>query len=151
MRISLDIVGEGRQKSELMVLVRQLEIENQVRFLGGLSREQVLKTISASDVLVLSSRHETFGVVVIEALALGKPVIATRCGGPESFVTNEDGLLIPPGDIEAMTDAMRKIREEINYYDPVRIRERCRRRFSERAVVARLSKIYSEIININNR
>jgi glycosyltransferase involved in cell wall biosynthesis len=145
--ISLDIVGEGREKSRLNALVRQLGIEDQVHFLGGLSRGQVLKAISKTDILVLSSRHETFGVVVIEALALGKPVIATRCGGPESFVTQEDGLLVPFGDIKAMAEAMKIIREEINCYDPVKIRESCRRRFSEQAVITRMSGIYSEILN----
>ncbi|MEI2707753.1 MAG: glycosyltransferase [Chitinophagaceae bacterium] len=66
----------------------ELGIQQQVQFLGQLNRTQVKATFtSMPDVFVLPSTYETFGVVLIEALACGKPVIATACGGPENIVT----------------------------------------------------------------
>ena len=78
----------------LEALVQEKALTEQVTFLGSLTREQVRQEVSEADAFVLSSEYETFGVVVIEALALGKPVIATRCGGPESIVVPSVGYLV---------------------------------------------------------
>ena len=59
-----------------------------------------------SNAFVLASRTETFGVVYIEALSQGLPVIATRCGGPESIVTSDNGLLVPIENIPELTKAL---------------------------------------------
>jgi len=80
--IYLTLGGDGPVRSQLEQLAQNLDLIDKVKFTGMLSREQVVAEMAAADAFVLSSRYETFGVVVIEALALGKPVIATRCGGP---------------------------------------------------------------------
>ena len=105
--------------------------------------------MAVADAFVLSSRNETFGVVIIEALALGKPVIATQCGGPESILRPADGLLVPVDDVSAMANAMCQLIERRNDYDPVEIRQSCVARFSETAIAKRLNWIYAEVLSIS--
>lgn len=144
--VYLDIGGDGPERPRLESLTKTLGILKQIRFLGLLSREQVRDAMADADVFVLPSHIETFGVVVVEALALGKPVIATRCGGPESIVEQGDGLLVPTHDVAALAKAMAEVFANVDCYKPADIRARCRKRYSEDAVVARLSKVYREVI-----
>ena len=105
---SFDLVigGDGPERQKLQQLAANLGIAERCHFLGGLNREQVRDQMQKCDVFVLSSLHETFGVVVGEAMACGKPVISTRCGGPEFIVTAENGVLVDVGDAQALADAM---------------------------------------------
>lgn len=109
----LNIAGEGPQSGYLRELAKTLGVHNQVRFLGHLSREEVRSALWSANVLVLASLHETFGVVLIEALSTGLPVIATRSGGPESIVTPEVGMLVGAGDAEELCSAMQRMRQEV--------------------------------------
>lgn len=144
-QVALHIGGDGAMRTDLEQLVKKLGIASQVHFLGKLSRESVLKAMQRSDAFVLSSRYETFGVVLIEALALGKPVIATRCGGPESIVNDGNGILVPVNDVSAMAQAMQNLFRHRAEYDPIAIRADCEKRFSEQAVVKELIKEYQSI------
>ncbi len=147
--VHLHIGGDGKERQALERLVKNLGVVEQVRFLGKLSREQVLDEISATDAFVLSSQHETFGVVLIEALALGKPVIATRCGGPEDIVTERDGLLVPVDDVDALADAMQVLyANRADYHADSLRRQSCRERFSEEVVAQRLLNIYTEVLSL---
>ena len=84
-------------------------MSTQVEFPGLLNREEVRNIIQESHVVVSSSIIETFGVTLIEGMSCGKPVIATRSGGPEEFVTPEVGILIPTDDITALANAMKSM------------------------------------------
>ena len=147
--IRLTLGGDGPVRSQLEQLAHDLGIAEKVKFTGMLTREQVLAAMAAADAFVLSSRYETFGVVVIEALALGKPVIATRCGGPESIVRKEDGILILVDDVDALAAAMIKMVENRNDYDPAEIRKACSARFSEAAIAKRLMNTYADVVAVN--
>lgn len=145
--VELWLGGDGPIRGDLETTATDLEIASQVRFLGALTREQVREALGTADIFVLPSHYETFGVVVAEALAMGKPVIATRCGGPECIVRKEDGILIPVGDPEDMADAMMTMRREISTYRPEMLRKACENRFSAEPVVAQLKDLYSELIH----
>jgi glycosyltransferase involved in cell wall biosynthesis len=85
----------------------ELGLDGRVRFLGGVSRDTVLRLFRAADASVLPSAWENFPHTVVEALAVGCPVIATAVGGvPEVVVDGENGLLVPPGDQAALTAAI---------------------------------------------
>jgi len=142
----LIVGGDGEERSQLEVLTAELGLGGQVTFLGNLERKQVLDVISRSDAFVLSSHFETFGVVLVEALALGKPVLATRCGGPESIVMPSDGLLVEKGNIEALSAGLRQLRERAFEYDSEAIRSACLERFGENAVVEQLSGVYENTV-----
>jgi glycosyltransferase involved in cell wall biosynthesis len=141
--IQLVIGGEGPEKLTLENLASELGISSQIKFLGLLSRKEVVNLMKNSHAYVLSSHFETFGVVLVEALALGRPVIATKCGGPESIVTPQDGYLVPPNEVNLLAEAMRSMYEEYCSFDQQKIRERCLDRFSEKAVSSALKELYS--------
>ena len=143
--VQLRIGGEGLLQEQLERQAMELGIDNQLRFLGPLDREQVRFEMKTCHAFVLPSHYETFGVVLIEALSLGKPVISTRCGGPEEIVTPKNGVLVSTKDIVGLGEAMEAMRTNINRYDNVWIQEDCVSRFGENAVVGMLSNIYSEV------
>lgn len=144
--VHLRIGGDGPLLRRLEALCQNLGIERQVRFLGKLTREQVLAEMRASDVFVLASLHETFGVVLIEALACGKPVIATSCGGPEEIVNASNGILVPRGDEVALGRAMLQMMDSIASYDRETIRQNCLALFGEAAIVGRLLEVYERVL-----
>lgn len=140
----LRIGGSGPMADSLRRLSAELGIELQVNFLGWLSREQVLAEMIASDAFVLSSHSETFGIVLAEALACGKPVVATACGGPECIVNEGNGLLADVGDVQGLGKAMRELRDQRDRYDDEAIRADCAARFGEDAVMESMVALLHE-------
>jgi glycosyltransferase involved in cell wall biosynthesis len=99
---SLVVVGDGEEREALEAIAGP-----RVRFLGALARGRVLEVMAAADAVVLSSAWENFPNVLVEALAVGTPVIATRVGGvPEIVEDGVNGLLVPPGDRQALAAAI---------------------------------------------
>jgi glycosyltransferase involved in cell wall biosynthesis len=109
-RVSLLVVGDGPDRGQLERTSTELGLDDRVRFVGGRSREDVLRILSAADAAILSSRWENFPHLVVEALAVGTPVIATAVGGvPEIVHDGENGLLVPAGDPDALAEAIRRL------------------------------------------
>lgn len=145
--VELRIGGVGPIRSELEQLADDLNIREQVVFLGLLTREQVLHEMQQANVFVLSSHFETFGVVLVEALACGKSVIATACGGPECIVNEQNGLLVPAQEPDHLSTAMQQIYENFCTYSPTEIRNDCLARFGESVVIDQLSKTYNTVLD----
>jgi glycosyltransferase involved in cell wall biosynthesis len=148
--VSLQIAGEGELRSALTGLAEELKVSRQVQFLGNLSRDETLRQMDKCNCLVLPSHYETFGVVLIEALTRGKPVVATRCGGPDCFVTRENGLLVPPCDIKGLGDAMDKMRTRITDYAAATIRSSALARFGREPFSQLLDEFYDRALATNN-
>ncbi|EJG2187661.1 glycosyltransferase [Citrobacter freundii] len=144
--IQLKIGGDGVCRNDLEELAIELNIDNKIKFLGALTRDEVFIQINQADAFVLSSEYETFGVVLIEALALGKPVVATRCGGPESIVTDEVGVLVEKNSVPALCNGMEMIYTNRENLDANKIRTYCQKNFSEDAVTDKLLHIYQNIL-----
>ena len=107
--VTLVLAGEGPERAHLETHARELGLGSRARFIGGTSREGVLRLFRAADAALLSSAWENFPHTVVEALAVGCPVIATAVGGvPEVVRDGENGLLVPPGDPEALAGAIRR-------------------------------------------
>lgn len=146
-QVTLQVVGDGAELNRLRRLSHELQIAHQICFSGTLTREQVTKSILNADALVLTSSYETFGVVLVEALALGKPVIATRCGGPESIVRDGiDGYLVPTDDPNALATALKKLQRNYVEFSPQTLRSGCEQRFGANSVVSELMDTYSQVI-----
>ena len=145
--VLLYIGGSGPKTAELIQLANQLGIAEQVHFLGMLSRDQVRAAMANAHAFVLASQVETFGVVLIEALAMGIPVVATRCGGPEDIVTSANGVLVDPGDVQSLGAAMGRIYRNAATYEAREIRRDCSERFSESAVTRRLQFSYQLVLD----
>ena len=143
--VELRIGGDGLVRPALERLSARLGLGAQVRFLGSLSRDGVVREMLAADAFVLCSRCETFSLVLAEALACGTPVISTACGGPECIVHESNGLLVPPGDVGALGQAMVVMRGRRGTYDAEALRRDCAARFGREAVVAQWRRIYEEV------
>ena len=111
--VSLVVVGDGPDRAALERQSAELGLGGRVQFLGARSREDVLRVLHAADAALLSSRWENFPHLVVEALAVGTPVIATAVGGvPEVVRDGENGLLVPAGDPDALAGAIRRLLED---------------------------------------
>jgi glycosyltransferase involved in cell wall biosynthesis len=107
---SLLVAGDGPDLSDVRRRAAELGLDGRVRFLGPLDRVAVLTLFRGADASLLTSSWENFPHTVVEALAVGTPVIATRVGGvPELVRDEENGLLVPPGDAEAVARAARRL------------------------------------------
>ena len=146
--VVLRIGGAGPERSRLEHLANDLGLKSQVEFLGGIGREQVRTAMQAANVLVLPSSQETFGVVLIEAMSTGIPVIATRSGGPEEIITADTGLLTSPGDVEELGKALVEARERV--WNAELIRHSVESRFSSGVIAAALTDVYRSAISAGN-
>ena len=115
---------------------------DRIEFLGIRDPEEVAALMQKSAVLVLPSRAESFGAVLVEALASGTPVIATRCGGPEDIVTDKVGRLVASEDPEALANAIADVLSNLDSYRPEDLRAYAVSRFSLRSVTERIRAEY---------
>jgi glycosyltransferase involved in cell wall biosynthesis len=111
----LVIVGGGEQYAELQALIVNLEMEKRITMAGQAGHDQIPRYLQSFDLFVVPSLtdRESFGVAAVEASACGLPVIASRVGGlPEVVLDGRTGLLVPPGDIDALAAAMARLLSE---------------------------------------
>ncbi|WCP73936.1 glycosyltransferase [Sphingomonas hankookensis] len=144
--VALTIIGDGSERARLERMVGDLVLTEVVEFAGRVALADMPKAMGTGDLLVSASDFETFGVTLIEGMALGMPVVATRSGGPDSIVTSDVGTLVPLGDPIALADAVAAIMDNIERYRPADIRTHCDARFSPRTVCRSLTTIYAEAI-----
>jgi glycosyltransferase involved in cell wall biosynthesis len=140
------IGGNGPARSSLEAQARRLGVESRCRFLGMLKPDEVRSWMQQCDVFVLPSLVETFGVVIGEAMACGKPVIATRCTGPEFIITEENGLLVEINDSGDLAAAMEKVMTGGVRFDAAAIRRSVTDRFGEEVYLENLSRIYESVL-----
>lgn len=130
-----------RQENELRALAAQLGLRG-VTFHGLQRPDEVARRMRESALLVLPSHAESFGAVLIEALASGVPVVSTYCGGAEDIVVDGVGTLVPPGDVAALADAIIGMLERRGAYDPQRLRTHAVERFAWERVAAETIDVY---------
>jgi glycosyltransferase involved in cell wall biosynthesis len=107
--VTLAVAGDGPDRESLEGRARALGLDGRARFLGSVPREHVLRLFRAADASVLSSSWENFPHTVVEALAVGTPVISTAVGGVSEVVRDgENGLLVPAGDVPALAAAIER-------------------------------------------
>lgn len=133
-KYNLMIAGDGVLRDELLERASQLGIADQCEIPGYQSREQILALLDASHCFVLSSHSETFGVVLIEAMARGIPAISSRIDGPTEIVNADNGLLFTSNHADELGDRMQEIAENYDQYEPARIIHSVSSRFGSDAV-----------------
>jgi len=113
---TLEIVGDGELRSQLEAQVRDAGLSHAITFRGWLSQPEAAKALQAADALVLPSLYECGGAVVLEAMAIGLPVIATDWGGPADYLDDTCGILVDPYSrsdfIHGLTVAMIRLAED---------------------------------------
>lgn len=139
---TLDIVGEGDLRGRLLARAQALGVGDAVRFLGEHSRRDVRDLLRRSHVYVCSSLTESFGVAVIEALAVGLPAVVTRCGGPEWFVDDTRGAVVAPGDADALAAGIVGVADRLESFAPGELHGFVAQRFGPAAVVEQITEHY---------
>ena len=142
---NLIIVGDGQMRASIEAQIEELGLGKHVRMIGKVDREEICKQLSDSDCFVLASQSETFGVSYIEAIASGLPVIASKCGGPEDFVNEENGILIEKDNLEELVKAMLFMYENARCYDHKKISMDISERFCAEMISKEIINAYASI------
>jgi glycosyltransferase involved in cell wall biosynthesis len=143
---SLRIVGDGPDRAALGDLARTLGLTDAVRFVGALTGRALAEELAGAHAFVSSSRKEGFGVALVEGLATGLPVLATRSGGPEDFVRPEQGILVAPDDADALAVGLVDLVEGLAGFDRRAIAASVAEQFAPDIVGRRLVRLYSEVL-----
>lgn len=147
--VQLEIIGGGPDLPFIANKIASYGLSKQIRLLGVMPPEEVSNHLCQSDCFVLSSRIETFAIVVIEAMAKGLPIIATRCGGPETFLRPEHGILIDKEDTNQLSSAMKYMVEHYKDYDLNDIRAFSLTHFSQDVIANQIITVYNQVLNKN--
>ena len=142
-KIRLVICGDGPEKKQLESLIEKYKIEGLVLLKGKVDQDCLLNEYRESKCLVLPSENETFGVVLIEALSCGIPVIATTSGGPEDIVNDENGVLVDYGNVNQLARAMIEMSKNDMNFNNDSIRQSIIDKYSNDAIVKTLKFIYA--------
>lgn len=142
----LVIGGDGPLRDDLVRLSDSLGLSGNVIFRGLLNREEVHEELKKCHIFLLSSLYETFGVVLIEALAVGRPVITTDCGGPRDIVTRENGVILKSFRAEEMAGKIKEMIEHYSQYEQEKISEDCYNRFGEDHIISQIQEGYNMVL-----
>ena len=145
-KVRLTICGQGEEEGALRKLIHELGMDQRIQMLGLRPREEIAQRLGDADCFVLASVSETFGVSYLEALSCGVPVIATRCGGPECFVNEHNGLMVEPNDVDALSNAMLTMYCNDGSYNRAAIAAQIRENYSSEAVAFRLMQEYEQVV-----
>lgn len=144
--VTLHIVGGGEYQQHFEKMARDMEIEDRVIFHGMCDKQKVYEIVSQMDFLVSASLVESFGCSIAEALLLGKPVLATRCGGPEGFVTNQVGRLVEKGSAEALYNGILEMIQCLDSFQKQDIQKYAYERFDNRVICRKYEKEYQKVL-----
>ena len=148
----LDVVGYGPYENKYRQLVEKLNLINKVKFYGMKTKNDVANFMQNCDFLVFPSLvipniWEGWGIVLIEAIACGKPVITTTSNcKPGDFIVTDYGVLVPPKDSEALLKAIKYMLDNFNKYPTEDMIKYVRKNFSYKAVGRLLHRIYVQVL-----
>lgn len=142
----LVIGGDGPQREIYQALASDLEIAANVQWLGTLSRQQAANEMQNCDAFVLPSFHENLPLVLLEASACGKPLIGTYCGGSESIINEKNGLVVEPGNVDALYGAMEDMYLNHQRYNAEEIRADFISKYSRPVVCKQIMDLYKQVI-----
>jgi glycosyltransferase involved in cell wall biosynthesis len=145
----LHIGGNGALIGFYRNMAKEYGIESNCKFYGEIVPEKIPGFYSGLDLFILPSRYETFGIVLVEAMACGIPVIATKCGGPEEIVIPSAGILIEKENPEELAGAILKISENRALYNSEAIRSYAVNTFGKQAYTDRIAALYKETLMKN--
>jgi len=143
----LDVVGDGPARRQYEELVQDLKLGDKVIFHGTKTKAEVAEYMRQSDIFVLPSLVETFSIACAEALATGTPVLATACGGPEDFLTEDTGVTVSPADAEVLREGLDYMLDHWWRFSSERMSEYSLALFSPQHIGKRIHMVYKKVIN----
>lgn len=142
--VHLDVVGDGPLLSKYKRLAAELELDDIVQFHGFRPKPEIAELMRAADLFVLASRFENNPCVVMEALASGLPIVATRVGGIPELVTADNGILAEPSDPDSIAEKIEDALARLDTFDREAISRDALARFGREQIGAELAAAYDE-------
>ncbi|SHK23815.1 Glycosyltransferase involved in cell wall bisynthesis [Hathewaya proteolytica DSM 3090] len=141
----LVIGGDGSEKETLQNLIRDSHMESQIHLIGALSRQEVAEEMNKCDAFVLASPYETFGVVYIEAMFCGKPVIGLYNGGADNIIKSYNGIIIEKNNGILLRDALIYMKNNIQNYSSEKICKETMNKYSSNTVAKIIFSLYNKV------
>jgi len=143
----LHIGGTGSLEESYKSLARELGIDSKCRFYGFVPYDQVPEFMSRLHFYVCSSRYETFCVSLIEAMAAGRPIVSTRCGGPEDFVNKNNGVLCDKENSEALQHSIEWMILNYNSFNSAAIKTYIEENFTSKSFLKAINGVYAKAMD----
>jgi L-malate glycosyltransferase len=140
------LIGDGPDRQRLETLVEKLDLKSHVIFHGRQPHQYVLDFLPTISFLITNSFTETFSLITAEAVACGKPVIVTRCGGPEEWFKPEYGLMIESGNQKGLEEAIVKMAVGFRDYSPELMQASIREQFDPEKVIQQYLDFYQKVL-----
>ncbi|HPQ09068.1 MAG TPA: glycosyltransferase family 4 protein [Bacteroidia bacterium] len=142
--IILNVYGDGKDREKLMELAEKLgSLNKNIFFKGKIDNDKISDVYFNHHAFILLSLFETFSIVTAEAILHGLPVIVTKCGGPEEFVNEKNGILVPINDEESTKKAILHIYQNYSRYNPKTVQSTMLSNYSEESISQKFQSIYS--------
>ena len=135
----LTIVGSG----EFSKFNNDDRLKGRITFLNNLTRHEMIELMQQHHALISTSHIETFGMAILEMMSLGRPVVATKSGGPQDFVTPSCGILTNVGAADELQKAISHLQDDYHNYDPQKIRDHALQRYGQRVYSERIRNLIS--------
>lgn len=145
-KVILRIAGRGEIREQLEKQVQQNKLTERVIFLGRVTRDKIVQEMQEANCLILGSSYEAFGVVLIEAMSTGLPVIATRSGGPESILNESCGFLVESGNVEELTGTMLRMILEYDRFNQQNIRGMTLKYYGSQIIAEKYLEVFEGIL-----
>ncbi len=142
----LHIVGDGVFRQEFEQMAVQLDVREECIFHGKAEKKKLYAILNQMDFLVSASKFESFGCTIAEAMILGKPVVCTKSGGPESFVSGHTGILVEKEDVDALYSGIREMISHFREYRSDAIKAYAARKFDIDGISREYLEIYRSIV-----
>lgn len=140
------IAGFGSEYEYLYNLKKELNLKN-IMFLGDQSQDNLREIYNISDVCVIPSREEAFGLVALESIACGTPVIATNQGGLPDFVTKYVGILVEKENIQELTKAITEVLNNKKEFNKEYLEKYAKDNYSQEVLINKLIDVYKDVIS----
>lgn len=139
------VVGDGYFRDVYWTAVEENQMTDCIRFVGQKNREEIAQLLARSDMLLMTSDIETFGIPAVEATAAGVPVVCTRCSGPEGFLNADSAEFCTPCDPQSIADAIERMVQRLPHMNEAAIRN-VAKQFDAAAVADLAVSYYRQII-----
>jgi glycosyltransferase involved in cell wall biosynthesis len=143
------IAGKGKDLDGFKKMTKKLYLSEDIIFLGEIMRDKIMEEIQQCDAYILPSLHENMPISILEALACGKPVISTKCGGPEFMIREENGIIVEPGNVLDLSEGIQRIIENYSNYKTEVIRRLFLETYSSKKVFEETKFIYEGVVANN--
>ena len=139
------IIGEDDSSFSYMDYAKELQISSFITFYGQKNRLEIADILRDSDAFIQPSEIESFSIACIEALATGIPIVATKCGGPEDIVNEQNGILVDNKSVESLTEGLFYIKQNYHLYNEENIRNDFMSKYSKKAVCSKIMSCYQNL------